>query len=147
MSVSSVTCTVEADLVKLWNNNDPTTLKLRALQSLLNELIITNNRLQNYCSDFGYPLKQELHLLSKNGQNELLLIVPSQTAVFRGQRFYGPIRDGPFLRFESESTMLQVTVVSVKEEEESYRWSMCVYLMSEEGFWEPDFRCCFASVT
>ena len=145
MNVSSVTCTIEDNLVELWNNDDGTVRKFQALESLLNQLTVTCNCLQNYCSDFGYPLKQTLRLVPKDGQHELQLITPSQTAVFRGQHFYGPVREGPFLRFELESTMLQLTVVPIKGEDE-YRWSVCVYQFSEEGHWVPDFRCRFAHV-
>lgn len=146
MSVSSVTCTIEDQLVKLWNKDDTTARKLQSLTSLLSDLTVTSNCLLNYCADFGYPLKPTLRLVSKNGKDDLHLIVDSQTAVFRGQHFYGPSRHGPFLRFESESVMLQVTVVPINKDEESYRWSMCMYQLGEADNWEPDFRCRFAHI-
>jgi len=143
MSVNSLTCTIDNRLVKLWNKDDATASKVHSLTSLLSELTVSSNCLLNYCADFGYPLKQTLCLIPKNAKNELRLFVPSQTAVFRGQNFYGPTRQGPFLRFELETTMPQVTAVPVSEKEESYRWSMCMYRLNEAGNWEPDFRCRF----
>lgn len=147
LSVSTVTCAIDTQLVQLWNTNDnDIAYKLSTLKSLLSELIITSNSLHHYCAEFGYPLKQTLCLVSKNANDTLYINVPSQTATFRGQQFHRAHREGPFLRFEhDENTMLEITVVPTKHDKSLYRWSMCIYLLNE-GHWEPDFRCSFKSI-